>query len=385
MVEKTQTGLFLRLDTSGEVFVYSPYTGLFFSCMAQAQDRQRLVEWLRGDSSSAPSERYAESIGAGWFVPLSRARYPRKHSFGAMKEREATWWPDHPLLINWFITGYCTYRCVYCYAQDLMEASRREPTASEIRQIAKRILAHNPLSVVLTGGDPLCSRHITAAIQSLHNKTAIIVDTNGSLLSREHIALFKEYRVFVRVSIDSERPQVNQRLRSPKDDGECTLTTALRCVDLCVRADVPVAIQTVITNRNLSDIESLLPKLMRLGIRGWRLLYLARHSRFPTYKAYEPNGKRFYANIRDSLCVTNTRGWDENMWVQVVDSYEPKGVILVSPGGEFFTEEEGGKVYLDRASPSQPSLDSLRRSINWHAHLDRYLGMDETPHTYVGK
>ena len=237
----------------------------------------------------------------------------------------------------------------------------------------------------MTGGDPLCCPNIKIAIQALHNKAGIIVDTNGFLVTEEHLKLFKKYGVFVRVSIDSERPQVNQELRPSKNRDHCTLAAALKCVDLCLAQNIPVGIQTVITNKNLSDIASLFPKLIRLGVRGWRLLYLAKHSEFSDYESYKPNGKRFYRNIRDSLRVKSTGGSDEVMWVQVLHNSEPDAVILVSPEGHFYTEQEGGKVILDENSPSKPSLDSIKDTINRSAHLDRYLSIKEMPHVYVGK
>jgi len=140
MLKKTHTGLFLRLDENGDLLVYSPYTGLFFCCVEDDDYRQHLVQWLNGRSDSPPSETYAESIGAGWFIPLSRAKYPRKHLFCNTRTRRVQKLPEKPLLINWFITGRCSCQCVYCYAQDLMKASKREPTAKEIRRIASEVL-----------------------------------------------------------------------------------------------------------------------------------------------------------------------------------------------------------------------------------------------------
>ena len=79
MVHRTKTGLFLREDSNLGLLVYSPYTGLFFSCLEKGSSKQKLVKWLKGKTRDVLSEDYAKSIGAGWFLPIQKAQYPREH------------------------------------------------------------------------------------------------------------------------------------------------------------------------------------------------------------------------------------------------------------------------------------------------------------------
>lgn len=381
MIRKTASGLFVREDKGLGVLVYSPFTGLIFRCIENASTKKILLNWLDRNDASAPSDDYAASLGVGWHLPISDAQYPRRNILSVNGQKKALMPAEKPIVINWFLTGQCTYKCVYCYARDVMKTAGDEPTPSDVKKIAKNILSFKPLAVVLTGGDPLCSPNLESAIEVLHNKTGIIVDTNGSLISKRHLRLFKKYNVFVRLSIDSERPKINQQLRPSQIKDEITLISALKCLSLCLKNNIPVGVQTVLTSKNLSDIIPLRQTLSKFRIPTWRILFLVNHSDFANYELLKPNDERFYKQLVDELY----KGIDNKMSIQVLHT-QPDAVVLVSPTGIFLTEKAGvGKIILDKKNPMKPSFACINNTIDRFAHLDRYLNLSEMPYIYVGK
>ncbi len=374
MVVQTKTGLFIRQDSNLGVLIYSPYTGLFFSCLEEDEITQKLLNWLRGGVEKFEIEKYTKSVGAGWYVAKNDALYPPENvlSSSGMKLRSKK--SDYPILINWLITYKCSCRCPYCYARDVM-MDGLEPDKVKAKQIANTILSYKPLAVVLTGGDPLCSPNIIPALEELHGKTGIIIDTNGVGITEKHVMLFKQYNVFVRISLDSERPKINNAIRPLKNSG-CSLSLALDCINLCLRNDVSIGIQTVVTKINMSDIEPLSYKLFRLGVTNWRIQMLANHSRFDEYGKLKPNIKRYHKNIVKTIGKKNKAGWDETMSIQQINNTISNAVILVSPQGEFLTEFNG-KVAIDEKNRKKPTLKAIRSgTLNLDAHTDRYLNLD---------
>jgi MoaA/NifB/PqqE/SkfB family radical SAM enzyme len=377
MVQYTKTGLFLREDSNLGLLVYSPYTGLFFSCLEKGGSKKKLTQWLKGDIEDAPSDNYAKSIGAGWHVPLYDAQYPRQHILSDSDIPLRIHKPEYPILINWLITGHCNCNCMYCYSSDVMTGMAREQNLNQVKQIIHNILSYKPLAVVLTGGDPLISPHLHIAVELLSKKTGVIVDTNGMGVTERHINTFKKHDAFVRVSLDSESPKLNNELRPANDVGSCSLDAALTCINMCQRKRVRIGVQTVVSKRNISDIQSLGEKLFRLGITSWRLQLLANHSCFIGYEKLKPKEDRFYGNILKDISQKNRSGWDEVMSIQVVDNNIPNAVILVTPDGGFYTEiGKVGKVPIDNKNVNKPTIRALREGVlNLDAHTNRYLNI----------
>ena len=113
-VKHKKTGLFIREDSELGVLVYSPYTGLFFSCLEEGKAHRDLMRWLVGDLAEYSLENYTKSIGAGWFVPKNKAQYPREHVLSSSEIKLTAQKPDYPILINWLITNQCSCNCLYC-------------------------------------------------------------------------------------------------------------------------------------------------------------------------------------------------------------------------------------------------------------------------------
>ena len=373
--ERTESGIYFRRGESGSA-AYSPYTG---SCFAIDPRCDSVVkEWLESCDGEVPYEIKA-ALGEGWAPTSRRKGRSNGHilpddNWGFMNSF------DGPLVINWLLTGRCSYECPYCYAQDLMNGHCKEPKASDVERIAKNILSFDPLAVVLTGGDPLLSPHLQYAIELLHRRAGVIVDTSGCQLSDEHIESFRNHRVFVRISLDSELSKDSCLLRPMKHGrGEDTGDIALQAISECLSCKVDLGVQTVVTGKNYCDFESLRDKLQRLGVCNWRIMRLAdtkeTHAVFQKLKLSIVQDRRFIKIIYPKLKSPSDVCKEGVMSVQLVENDVANAVILVSPDGVFYTESAGGsgKPIIDPSNKTKPRKSTLVTTVDMHAHARRYL------------
>lgn len=377
----TKSGLFVRHDDGVGYLVYSPFTGLFFA--VQDAEGDSFLDWLNLKDIADPPIEYVKALGPGWKIPLQDAEYPEQH----LLPSRAKWKiiaPKAPILINWFLTGNCGLACRYCYAQDLMHDNCKEPTSTDIARIASAILNCSPLAVVLTGGDPLLSPHLESALEHLQGKCGIILDTSGYSLQKKHVDLFCKYNVFVRVSLDSEIPKVNEFVRplSNKSKGKTKISSseaAIAAINDCLDNGVKVGVQTVVTRYNRSDLEFLGDKLFRLGISNWRLMQVARSSeRLEAYndlRGDEKGRRRYFNHIQKQLRIKHKNWWNQGMAVQLTDNKTPNAVVLVAPDGKFYTESniQPGKDLL--YDPATEQHCSIFEKVATHAHAERYLNI----------
>jgi MoaA/NifB/PqqE/SkfB family radical SAM enzyme len=390
----TKSGLVAFTDQALGLAVYSPYTGLLYGVHSEVA--AAVLAWLDGTTTHPGCDNSYRTLGNGWAVKSDKAVYPIPQLLPTAAAWRNVPIVRRPLLINWLITGRCPLACSYCYAEDLMRDDAREPTAARIASIGQTILKKEPAVVVITGGDPLFSPRLADAIEMLSGKAGILVDTSGYTLTPDHIAMFKQHRVSVRISIDSTIPRIHGALRSPsslypgfvKRGG--SLELALSAMEQLINSDIPTSVQTVATKKNANDLVPLGDVLFRLGVRSWRIFKVAPSQvRFEQWKrlvgTHTDTGQKYtgqggggpYAHAFTRVMRATTSNWNNQMSVQVTRSDAPNSVVLVAPDGKFVTESNtgNGKILIDPRQPFTPSVRSISNTINLAAHVGRYLNL----------
>lgn len=102
-----------------------------------------------------------------------------------------------PLSFDLEITPRCNNNCRHCYinvpACD-RQAQKRELSLAEIMRIADEAVALGAVWCLITGGEPLLRKDFSDIYIYLKKKGLLVaVFTNATLITREHIELFKRY------------------------------------------------------------------------------------------------------------------------------------------------------------------------------------------------
>ena len=149
----------------------------------------------------------------------------------------------------------CNIKCDYCYENPMRDAGNISSKANWPK--AKELLSNFNYRFSLHGGEPLLAPlvHLEEVFQfGLEKYGTNGIQTNGTLITGEHIELFKRYNVNVGISIDG--PGSCNSLRRAHDDDETAMATA-RTIDaiktLAQEGLIPSIIVTV-HKLNASDI-----------------------------------------------------------------------------------------------------------------------------------
>ena len=371
MTYQTKSKIFVRDDGEAGLQVFSPYTGLFYN--VPAEDRTAVLEWLDGHRATV-SQRYLDSVGLLW-----------KTTFAKVAEQSLIHVPTSAsvsisrlLVINWLITGKCTHKCSYCYAQDMRDLDSCITTEADVDRMVSTVLSYSPLAVVISGGEPLLHPFFRSIIEKLHGKTGIIVDTNGILLTEELVQFLKEKNAVVRISVDSLMEkndritrQICDRKRQPDN-----LSTVLKAVELCIRNELTLVIHTVVTAANKNDLLSMGEKLYCVGIHVWKLMQLVDIKTNDTKRltvSYQ-SSEHFSRLIKHSVNAM----WEDRMRV-IIQENNPRSLnatVLVSPDGRFLTQAVSGnkKIPLDPNYPNMPREEEIRKRLDLWEHRKRYMG-----------
>lgn len=384
-VKKTSSGFYIRHDKGIGLLVFSPFTGLLY--VVAEEFAIKTENWLNEEESDIP-DAIKTSIGIGWRTAFEEAIFGESQLLPDKNFWNKIVPPADIITINWLFTGECNFECPYCFASDLMSDHSKEPNLQEVKKIAENILTFNPLFVVFTGGEPLCSPHFKEALKCLSGKVGIIVDTNGYNINEELVNYLKNEKVVVRISIDSQIPKtqfLQRKLKNAKNfKKDLSFKKIINNLCLCLDKQIPIVIQTVATKKNVNELAELGDKLYKLGIKVWRIQRIQESklnkSGFDELMGKGKVLKKSYSSIEYNLNKISgcqkTR-WNSKMAVRITMNHnsDKNAVILVSPDGKFYTESliKSEKVLIDDNNPYQPKTDVLTNQINKHAHLLRYV------------
>ena len=156
------------------------------------------------------------------------------------------------------ITNRCNLSCVHCVNQSGDPCSN-ELATEEICSAIDRMSSLGAHQITLTGGEPLMHPDLFKIIEHARKAPmAVIILTNGTLITEEHVKKFKELGVNrFAVSIDSMDEDIHDTFRGQKG----ALKKALNSVNLLKDAGFSVRIAVSLNQYNKNDIVDTLKKL----------------------------------------------------------------------------------------------------------------------------
>jgi len=171
------------------------------------------------------------------------------------------------------VTNRCNLRCEYCFffeeETDRKAVAKEEPkelTLSEIKTVIDDAVYHGCGLVTLSGGEPFLRKDIFEIIE--HGPVLKTILTNGTLLSDPKIFEFlkKTKKIFeVRVSLDGFHGHDQVRR------GSLSQEIINNFFKISKETKVSLSVNTVVTSKNIDEIEKLYDLLSSLKIYQWRI------------------------------------------------------------------------------------------------------------------
>lgn len=176
----------------------------------------------------------------------------------ALRFLKHRWRRIRPVEIEAAVLNRCNLRCAYCRYPEI---DKTELSTAQWAGIIRGFARLGALRFKLHGGEPTLRPdfgELAAEVRAAGMISAAV--TNGTIIpSRPELLDHLDELV---VSLDSTRPEVNDRLRGP---GVHAL--AVRTIDLALGKGVRTYLNTVLTRANLEDLDNLLAFCRARGVR----------------------------------------------------------------------------------------------------------------------
>jgi MoaA/NifB/PqqE/SkfB family radical SAM enzyme len=164
------------------------------------------------------------------------------------------------------VTRRCPLQCKHCYLSASPFCDEKELSLDEIKGILRQFKAMGGLGVDVTGGDPL-TRTDVQEILKYASQLKLHVDllTSGLLIKSSLLQELKPFVHKITLSIDGlERDHDWIR-------GAGNFSRILRTIELISQSEIPFALTTLVTYRNLSTLPEIAEMVCKLGASKWSL------------------------------------------------------------------------------------------------------------------
>ncbi len=155
------------------------------------------------------------------------------------------------------ITARCNNDCTHCYinlpAGD-SEAIAKELSTEEIKALADEAISMGTLWFLITGGEPLLREDFFEIYLYIKKKGGLIsLFTNASLITDEHIKLFKKFPPRkIEVTVYGVTRKIHEKVTGRK---HFSLTT--NGIDRLVNAGLPVTLKSTILRSNFMELSEI--------------------------------------------------------------------------------------------------------------------------------
>ncbi len=152
------------------------------------------------------------------------------------------------------LTERCNNNCVHCYINQPAEASdvkRKELSFKEIQKIIDEAVSLGTLWLLLSGGEPLLRPDFSDIYVYARKKGMLVsIFTNGSLVTDEHIKLFKKYPPRdIEVTVYGVTEKIHKRVTRKN-----TYRATMEGIERLVANRLPVTLKTTVMQSNVEEI-----------------------------------------------------------------------------------------------------------------------------------
>jgi radical SAM protein with 4Fe4S-binding SPASM domain len=175
-----------------------------------------------------------------------------------------------PEEVDFNLTWNCNQKCTHCYV-DSISSYRENLSKDERIKIIDELISMKVFKVILLGGEPLLSGDIFELIVHCKDKVLVSLSTNATSITCEVAEKLKNAGLkTIQVSLEGATPAVH--------DAICRKTGAfentIKGIKNLVKMEINVSICTVISKRNIYDVDKIIGLAESLGAISWRSIEL---------------------------------------------------------------------------------------------------------------
>lgn len=177
------------------------------------------------------------------------------------------------------VTEQCNLQCTHCYADASPAKPLFEMTTDQHVDIIARLLTHGVQSFQFIGGEPLLHPAVETFLSTCAEGGAkyIEVFTNLTVLTDEHLEVFKRHNVMIATSYYSAVDSVHRAITC----SQVPLSRLERNIRRCIDAGLTVRVCIVRTPANTDNMDDTITHLKQMGVTDVSVdnaRYLGRHA-----------------------------------------------------------------------------------------------------------
>ena len=164
----------------------------------------------------------------------------------------------YPPNVQWEVTSECNHNCIHCYNYWRNDNEKKRDmtkflSKEEYLQIAEKLVQQKPVSVVITGGEPLLvfDRIKDSMDVLLNNGIFVSINTNAALLNKEKIPYLKSRGIGLFVSFPCIEENIFETITSTKD----SYKRVISALDMAYSNNIHFGINVVASNLNLEYVK----------------------------------------------------------------------------------------------------------------------------------
>ncbi|WP_246589775.1 TIGR04053 family radical SAM/SPASM domain-containing protein [Desertibacillus haloalkaliphilus] len=187
------------------------------------------------------------------------------------KERD---YSQHPFIVIWEVTRACALKCLHCRAEAQYTADPRQLSFEEGKKLIDEVSQFDDPLFVFTGGDPLMR-------PDLYDLAKYAIEEKGLSLSMTPSATPKVTKSAIEkakdlglsrwaFSLDGSKAEIHDHFRGTRGSYDLTMNG----IDHLQKLNIPIQINTTVSNYNLNDLEAIAEKVKDMGAVLWSLFFL---------------------------------------------------------------------------------------------------------------
>lgn len=175
---------------------------------------------------------------------------------------------EYPLVIQVEITDKCNLKCEFCYNNSKSSNCTNILDNIDFKSFLNDVFKFGGVFCwIISGGEPLLyKKSLLSFLSDLNNDhSGLVMITNGYYLDENFAKKISSYNWYwVQVSIDSSIPETHNKIRGVNDSFE----HAVMAVKHLKKHNINTVISSVISDKNIDDIENLVKMAIRLNANG---------------------------------------------------------------------------------------------------------------------